>query len=283
MFSVIVPTFGRPAFLADALESVLAQTFDDFECIVVDDASPESMSVPSDPRVRVVTRETNGGPPAARNTGIAAARGRYVAFLDDDDVWLPHRLADAAAAHYWASVVVCWQATLGDDPDAATGRSLDGDVSDTILDDMIPHLGCTSVEREVIPLFDETYATSEDVEWWLRVSKGAIVSTVKNVGLLYRSHDGPRARTGPAQRIADGQRLLTEHADWFDSHPEAKAFRLKRIGLYALQCNDRAAARKYFRASLRSRREARTAWHLLRTYKPGGPTKDPQESAPTRA
>src|SRR4051812_10893238 len=126
MFSVIVPTYGRPAFLADALASVLGQTFDDFECIVVDDASPEPVSVPSDSRIRVVTRDANGGPPAARNTGIAVARGRYVAFLDDDDVWLPHRLADAAAAHDPAPGVVWWQGALGGGPAAAAGRGLGG-------------------------------------------------------------------------------------------------------------------------------------------------------------
>src|SRR6476661_2260120 len=98
-FTVIVPTYGRPEFLADALASIVAQSFADFECIVVDDASPEPASLPADSRLRVIRREFNGGPPAARNTGIEAARGRYVAFLDDDDVWTRRRLEDALEAH----------------------------------------------------------------------------------------------------------------------------------------------------------------------------------------
>src|SRR3954464_14214558 len=97
-FSVIIPTYGRPKFLSEAVASVLAQTCADFECIVVDDAGPELATLPNDARIRVIRRDENGGPPAARNTGIDAARGTYVAFLDDDDVWLPTRLSDALVA-----------------------------------------------------------------------------------------------------------------------------------------------------------------------------------------
>src|SRR6476661_8300940 len=93
MFSVIIPTYGRSSLLAEAVASVLAQSFSDFECIVVDDASPEAPTLPDDLRLRLIVREHNGGPPAARNTGIASATGAYVAFLDDDDVWRPDRLS----------------------------------------------------------------------------------------------------------------------------------------------------------------------------------------------
>jgi glycosyltransferase involved in cell wall biosynthesis len=114
-FSIIVPTFGRPAFLAEAVASVLAQTLADFECIVVDDATPGGLTASvSDPRVRTIRRDSNGGPAAARNTGIEEARGRYLAFLDDDDVWQPGRLEAARRAHERAPLVCCWQGTLGE-------------------------------------------------------------------------------------------------------------------------------------------------------------------------
>ncbi|MBI4259617.1 MAG: glycosyltransferase family 2 protein, partial [Actinobacteria bacterium] len=92
LFSVIVPTHGRPAYLAEALASVAAQTIEDWEAVVVDDASPEPVEVPDDPRFRLVRRDENGGPGAARNSGLAAATGRYIAFLDDDDLFTPDRL-----------------------------------------------------------------------------------------------------------------------------------------------------------------------------------------------
>jgi glycosyltransferase involved in cell wall biosynthesis len=94
--SVITPTLNRLSFLRRALESLAAQTYDDFEAIVVvDGPSPELAAFVaghSDPRVRLVQRETTGGTAAARNSGLEVARGRYIGFLDDDDLWLPTRL-----------------------------------------------------------------------------------------------------------------------------------------------------------------------------------------------
>jgi glycosyltransferase involved in cell wall biosynthesis len=262
-FSVIIPTHGRPRFLAEAIDSVLAQTFADLECIVVDDASPQPAVLPADARVRVVRRDSNGGPPAARNTGIEAALGKYVAFLDDDDVWRPQRLADAIAAHERAPVAVCWQATLGSDA-TPTGRTLEGDVSDTVLDGVNPHLGATSVERERVPPFDERYEASEDVEWWIRVASAMPVATTPHVGLLYRVHSDARPRTGQRKRLDYGLMLLDERADWFAAHRRAKAFRLMRLGLSATRVGDRSLAVRLLAQSFRLDPKPRTAWHAVR-------------------
>jgi glycosyltransferase involved in cell wall biosynthesis len=98
--SVILPTLTRLDFLRRAIESVLAQTYEDFEIVVVvDGPSPNVAAFVAshpDPRVRLVQREQNGGVAAARNSGLEAARGRYVALLDDDDIWLPEKLARQA-------------------------------------------------------------------------------------------------------------------------------------------------------------------------------------------
>jgi glycosyltransferase involved in cell wall biosynthesis len=262
-FSVVIPTYGRPEFLAEAVASVLAQTFADFECVVVDDASPEPAVLPADPRVRLVRRDRNGGPPAARNTGMDDARGTYIAFLDDDDVWAPDRLAGAADAHERAPVAVCWQGTLGGDT-PASGRILEGDVSDTILDGVVPHLGATSIERARTPHFDERYEASDDVEWWLRVARDLRVATTPRVGLLYRVHAGVRPRTGQRKRIENGYMMLDEHSDWFASHPRAKAFRMMRMGLSASRIGDRRSAVRLLTASFRLDPKPRTAWHAAR-------------------
>ncbi len=94
--SVITPTLDRLAFLRRALESLTAQTYEDFEAIVVvDGPSPELAEFVAshpDPRVRLVQRETTGGTAAARSSGLEVARGRYIGLLDDDDIWLPTKL-----------------------------------------------------------------------------------------------------------------------------------------------------------------------------------------------
>lgn len=90
--SVIIPLYNKGLYIRRALESVFAQTFEDYEIIVVDDGStdngPEQVSSYSDPRLRLI-HQANAGPGAARNRGINEAQGKYVTFLDADDEWLP--------------------------------------------------------------------------------------------------------------------------------------------------------------------------------------------------
>ncbi len=94
-FSVIVPVYNRAHVLSRAIESVLAQSFQDFEIVVVDDGSRDdpqnTVTKINDPRIRLV-RQENGGGASARNRGFDEARGRYVALLDSDDRFLPHHL-----------------------------------------------------------------------------------------------------------------------------------------------------------------------------------------------
>ena len=96
-FSVILPTYNRARMARTALSTVLAQTFTDWECLVVDDGSTDetssAISSLSDPRVRVLKNDKNRGMNASRNRAIAEARGRFITFLDSDDLWLPERLA----------------------------------------------------------------------------------------------------------------------------------------------------------------------------------------------
>ncbi len=95
-FSVVIPVYNRAALLGRALRSVLAQSEQDFEIVVIDDGSADNPSRVveelADPRI-VFVRQDNRGGGAARNTGIAKARGRFIAFLDSDDRFFPHHLA----------------------------------------------------------------------------------------------------------------------------------------------------------------------------------------------
>src|SRR5581483_11097181 len=96
--SVIVPLYNKAPYVRRALESINGQTLSDFEVIVVDDGSsdegPHIVSQYPDPRFRMIA-QTNAGPGAARNRGIAEARGEYIAFLDADDEWEPCYLEES--------------------------------------------------------------------------------------------------------------------------------------------------------------------------------------------
>lgn len=258
-------TYCRPSLLAEALDSVLAQSVRDFECLVVDDASPEPPVLPTDPRVRLIRRTTNGGPAAARNTGIANAQGRYLTFLDDDDRYTPDRLALASSGLSRAPVALCWSRFIGDDKNVARGRSLDGDVSDVIRDGMTPHVGQTAVDRSVIVPFDERFRAAEDVDWWLRLAPRARVATVPEVGFLFRRRPGPESAARAASRFAPLQQILDLHADYFDTRPRAAAFQLSRIGITAMAAGDGRAARQALRRSFMLRPSGRSAYHFARS------------------
>ena len=101
LVSVIIPHFERADLVLETLHCVQAQTFTDWELIVVDDASAEDPTARVRtvvPHARVIVLERNGGASHARNTGVEAARGRFVAFLDSDDLWRPDKLEAQVAA-----------------------------------------------------------------------------------------------------------------------------------------------------------------------------------------
>ena len=100
--SAVVPVYNRACSIRAAIESVLSQSVREIEVIVVDDGSSDAtrevVRGVDDPRVRLVVRDANSGAAAARNAGVAVAVGRYVAFLDSDDLWLPGKLERQLAA-----------------------------------------------------------------------------------------------------------------------------------------------------------------------------------------
>ena len=101
MISVITPTYNRADYIKTAVDSVISQTYTDWELLVIDDNKPESearkataavMSQYTDPRIHYIQNEKNMGGALARNVGIFMAKGDFIAFLDDDDMYLPERL-----------------------------------------------------------------------------------------------------------------------------------------------------------------------------------------------
>lgn len=98
LVSIITPTYNSARFIAETIESVLAQTYQNWEMIIADDCSTDdtvdivSRYAAKDGRIRLCRLDTNSGAGVARNRSIAEARGRYIAFLDSDDLWLPRKL-----------------------------------------------------------------------------------------------------------------------------------------------------------------------------------------------
>jgi glycosyltransferase involved in cell wall biosynthesis len=209
-FTVVIPAFNAARTIGSAIRSVLQQTEQDFEIVVVDDGSTDdtsecARSFATDPRVRVIARP-NGGPSAARNAGLASARGFYVSMLDADDLWLPEYLEvmggaldanrDAAFAYTDAWVLddetarirrapaMFYQRPPKTVPDARAFFLL-------LLDRNFVYTSVT-VRRSVIDEvggYDEDLSTGEDWDLWLRiVGRGMRPLRPPGVLAIHRNH-----------------------------------------------------------------------------------------------
>ena len=184
--SVVVPTFEGEGRIEQTLSRLRRQTLTDFEVIVVNDGSTDGTSaivsrlMKDDARIRLV-EQANQGIAAARNRGIEAARADLVAFLDDDDLWLPRKLelqVARLAAAFDAAVVSCWSALI--DP---AGRLLgwrlggrpEGDVYREMLEwDMISGGSVALVRRRVLEEaggFDASLPERADWDLWIRLAR----------------------------------------------------------------------------------------------------------------
>jgi len=190
--SVVLPSFNHERFIGDAIRSVLGQSFDDFELIVVDDASiDDSASIIrgfSDPRCRMVIQPENRGAPATMNEGLRQAGGEFVAFLGSDDKMAPNRLArqlEAFVAQPALGAVFSWVEAI-DETDAPhpdqtstpAGNNRQPNRSrQQHLAYMFEHGCCLCqpsalVRRECfqrLGLLDERLANSHDFDFWLRL------------------------------------------------------------------------------------------------------------------
>ncbi|MFY0615237.1 MAG: glycosyltransferase family 2 protein, partial [Hyphomicrobiaceae bacterium] len=194
--SVVIPLYQTEAYIEQALRSVLAQSFTDFEALVIDDGSqdrgPEIARSFADPRVKVIT-QANRGLAGARNSGIRLACGEYIALLDADDLWHPTKLErHVAQLDGDPSIDVSFSASrlideVGDDiglvqrPKAGALQPSDFFCRNPVGNGSAPVLRRAALDRiafedvdlQRICWFDESFRQSEDIECWVRMVAGA--------------------------------------------------------------------------------------------------------------
>jgi glycosyltransferase involved in cell wall biosynthesis len=206
LVSVIIPAYDVAEYIGEALDSVLAQTFTDYEIIVVNDGSPdtdvlERALVPYMSRI-VYLKQPNSGVSAARNAGIKAARGPLIAFLDGDDVWLPNYLivqvkriqADPTIDVLYPNVMMFGGASEQGE-EFMTLCPSNGEVTfERLLLQECNVSNCSIARRDTIVragLFDESLRSVEDFDLWLRVIKaGGRIAYHRDVLARYRRRSG---------------------------------------------------------------------------------------------
>lgn len=219
LVSVVLPAYNAEVFLADAVESILDQTFRDFELLVIDDGSTDTTHAIAnrythDTRVRVLTHEQNRGLIAALNTGCQAAQGTYIAIMHADDISLPQRLAQQVAymeAHAEIGVL----GTCADNIDER-GQSLGithmlkrpGVIGWTVMLSC-PHIHPTVMFRRktIAPLgfYHPGNLLVEDYDLWMRAARVTQLSNLPEVLVHYRVWVG--SASGSQQRKLDDNAL----------------------------------------------------------------------------
>lgn len=254
-FSIVIPTRNRGELLRRAISSVLHQSYMDYELIVVDDGSDPAVELPKDAldeRIRLIRQSVAEGPAAARNAGIKCARGRYIAFLDDDDEYLPnfllrtrHTLETVTSAGFsWCGAEMVHY-NSNNEVISTTMREWPNrfDHHEDMMTETLSigtGFGVTINSRcfKSIGMFDTRLAFTEDMEFFFRLLDAGFVPVVVQGALIRIHHHGGgrltdrryhEARARECGMIGDQyrqfisrhprvERQLTAHIGWLQSN-----------------------------------------------------------------
>jgi glycosyltransferase involved in cell wall biosynthesis len=248
--SVVIPTYNRAALIGKPIRSILAQSYQDFEIIVVDDCSTDNtekvLESFNDPRIRYLRHQSNSGAAVARNTGIDSSTSPYIAFLDSDDEWLPEKLAKQLHLFQQCSSDVGFIYTGFAAVDElnqvkrVVSSSYRGSLSDRLLyNNFIGTPSTVMVRRKYLQQvqgFDPNMPSFiEDMDLWLRLSEQCQFEVIPEVLTLYAYSDSGDRLTLNHKSVVEGT-LAFIH-----KHHRQDTFKTSARGQTRLSDRDRAA------------------------------------------
>ena len=250
--TVIIPTFNRASIVGRAIRSVLAQTYRDWELIVVDDASTDGTEEVvkrfQDQRIKYILHDQNRRVSAARNTGIRGAQGEYVSFLDDDDEWLPEKLQKELEVFHNSDpevgLVYAGKTVFDEHGNVLQVRMPleSGWVYDAMLDrHFIGSPSRVTVRKQVLESvggFDETFVNCQDYDLWLRVARVSKIACVPY--FLVKRYLLSDQMSGNLRKICEGwERILTKFRK--DMKPRTLAKHVSRVAILLFNYEPRRA------------------------------------------
>ncbi|HHX66899.1 MAG TPA: glycosyltransferase family 2 protein [Gallicola sp.] len=263
LISAVITTYKRPPKMVNrAVESVINQTYRNLEIIVVDD-SPDDfkerktveemiLSIKEkDKRIRYIKHTENKGACAARNTGIKNSHGNFIAFLDDDDEWLPAKIEKQLKLFKEPEVglVYCRSFTIDELYGVTKIRKVKfykGYVFDQLF--RTNFIGSTSfplIKKECFQdcgMFDTSLKSCQDFELWLRIVKKYKVDYVDEPLVNYYIHGNERITSDPLNRIQGIMSINNKYKKYLNFHPYLKSSRLMSLIPYYLQMGEKNKA-----------------------------------------
>lgn len=206
LISVIIPTYNRENFILESVESVLNQTFQDFELIVVDDGSTDSTVKKLQPFFSkiIYIKQPQKGPSAARNTGVRVSVGAWICFLDSDDLWMPKKLEKQieflrsnSEAKICYTEEIWYRQGRRVNP-AQKHRKFSGWIYEKMLPLCIISPSSVMLHRSIfedVGLFDESLPACEDYDLWLRIGTKYPVYLLSDFLIIKRNgHEGQQSQ-----------------------------------------------------------------------------------------
>ncbi|MFV0530349.1 MAG: glycosyltransferase family 2 protein [Flavobacteriales bacterium] len=255
LISVVVPCYNQAQYLEECLQSVLNQTYDNWECIIVNDGSPDNTEevakkwVEKDSRFKYLYKE-NGGLSSARNAALGICAGEWVLFLDADDIILPHKIENSLKNSLGSNVVVSNFSMINNEgviKESSTdiakyGITLENIVRRWDIDFSIP-IHCALMRKDFISntRFNESVKAKEDWIFWIdNFSKKQVkVIFFDEKLVLYRQHAGGMSKNYKNMYVVEKQVNLLLYNDYSNNVKQnlyerlnEQNFQLKNIGLY---------------------------------------------------
>jgi len=263
--SVIIPTYNRSEILKKSIGSVINQTFEDFELLVMDDGSDDNTQEVvrsfADKRILYARNESNLGVVGARNKAVSNSNGEYIAFLDDDDIWMPDKLErqtrlmeqspSSIGAIYTGFYTV-------DDEINKIVKVMVPRYRGNILEDILYYnfiaTSTVLIKRECFEktgLFDEKICYGEDFDMWIRVLEEYEFDYIKDPLVRYLIHPD-RITTNYGAVIKGLEEIMNKHKSLFSLNNKAYSTNKLRIGIAYCMTGDTKAGRKEFFKALKS-------------------------------
>ncbi|MDI6765245.1 MAG: glycosyltransferase family A protein [Bacteroidota bacterium] len=263
---IIIPAYNTAHLIGRSITSVLLQTYQHFEVIIVDDGSTDNLNYAlarfKDNRIRSIRHEANRGGSAARNTGINAARGEYIAFLDSDDEWLPEKLEKQIEVFRKSSndvgmVYTGWRWIREKDGKIIQDKipAQRGNLHQLLLSiDCIGSMSTPLIRTSLLHAiggFDEKLPARQDWDLWLRLSKVCRFDFVPEVLVNYYVRT-ESISGNTLNKIKGTEIVLEKYLDEFKSLPSALAGNYIVLTILYLIDGDVTKAREMMRKSIQS-------------------------------
>lgn len=265
LISVIIPTFNRPLQLKRAVQSVLNQTYPNYEIIIIDDGSTlditEVINSFSDSRIKLIKHECKRGAPSARNSGLQIARGDFINFLDDDDEIAPDKFAKQLAKFnectdttgvVYAGVCYALEATrqiVRQFIHRFSGNVFLPLLRDNFLVIQTPLISRNCLEKAGV--FDESLPGNQDWDLFLRLARHYEFALVPEVLATIWVH-GNQITADLQRKIVSYEKIKTKYLAELQQHPDIFSYHLLRLGKLYFLAGERHKAIQYFRQAIKT-------------------------------